>query len=135
MTEIEQGWLGGGPIVFDERNAEIFGHYLGARYPGLPKILGGDTNRFWMDTTTVWEAFRVGKVKNIDELPKTDSAAVVRAMARGLKTAEATAGVDAFLTYHPTAVSPAALEGCSWSDDAPADVAARLPRGSRRGVL
>lgn len=99
-----QGWLGGGPIVFDERNAEIYGEYIGKRYPGLPKILGGDTNRFWMDTSEVWKAFMDGKVKNIDGLPKTDSGPVVRAMARGLKKAEAAAGVDAFLTYHPTAV-------------------------------
>lgn len=33
--------------LFDEANAYALGRYLGKRYPGVPKMLGGDTNGFW----------------------------------------------------------------------------------------
>jgi hypothetical protein len=33
-------------VIFDEDNAKVFGEYIGKRYAGLPKILGGDSNRY-----------------------------------------------------------------------------------------
>ena len=46
--------MGGGvdTILFNEQNAAVFGDYIGNRYPGLPKLLGGDTNRFWVCVQT-----------------------------------------------------------------------------------
>lgn len=45
---VYKGWTGQmDKLIFNEENARIVGQYIGERYPGLPKILGGDTNRFW----------------------------------------------------------------------------------------
>ncbi|KAG7378306.1 hypothetical protein PHYPSEUDO_010263 [Phytophthora pseudosyringae] len=45
-------WHGTDESVFNESTAYQWGHYLGERYPGIPKILGGDTNCFWVRNTT-----------------------------------------------------------------------------------
>ncbi|GFF73260.1 hypothetical protein IFM47457_03348 [Aspergillus lentulus] len=40
---VNQGWHGP-PVVLNTSNAASFGHYIGQRYAGLPKIIGGDSN-------------------------------------------------------------------------------------------
>ncbi|KAK7546272.1 hypothetical protein BKA81DRAFT_405520 [Phyllosticta paracitricarpa] len=45
-----RGWYGTeGLVLFNESNAEVFGYFLGKRYPGIPKMMGGDNNGFWAD--------------------------------------------------------------------------------------
>ncbi|KAK7222943.1 hypothetical protein V2G26_010946 [Clonostachys chloroleuca] len=61
--------------LFDEANAYALGRYLGKRYPGVPKMLGGDTNGFW--TSNV-------------------------AMMRGFVEEEAKQGYKAFVAFQPT---------------------------------
>jgi hypothetical protein len=43
-------WVNGGwhgpPTVLNTSNAAAFGQYIGQRYAGLPKIIGGDSNRY-----------------------------------------------------------------------------------------
>lgn len=47
---LDKGWNGAAKVIFNSENARVYGQYIGTRYPGLPKILGGDTNRFWVRT-------------------------------------------------------------------------------------
>jgi hypothetical protein len=75
---------GDGPIIFDEKNAEVFGQLLAKRYGkhwNVLWILGGDR-----------PAVYKSKEKDYDDR------AVWRAMAKGI---ESVSGKDAFITYHP----------------------------------
>ncbi|GFF54690.1 hypothetical protein IFM61392_00856 [Aspergillus lentulus] len=65
---VNQGWHGP-PVVLNTSNAASFGHYIGQRYAGLPKIIGGDSNRnedgsFRWNSSFVrngaWHAFYAG---------------------------------------------------------------------------
>lgn len=42
---VNEGWHGS-PVVLNISNAAKFGKYIGQRYAGLPKIIGGDSNRY-----------------------------------------------------------------------------------------
>ncbi|KAF0325886.1 hypothetical protein GQ607_007018 [Colletotrichum asianum] len=45
---VNWGWYGTtGYILFNEDTAEWLGRFLGNRYPGIPKMMGGDSNGFW----------------------------------------------------------------------------------------
>ncbi|KAK7524828.1 hypothetical protein IWZ03DRAFT_403715 [Phyllosticta citriasiana] len=47
---VSRGWYGTeGLVLFNESNAEVFGYFLGKRYPDIPKMMGGDTNGFGAD--------------------------------------------------------------------------------------
>lgn len=75
---------GDGPIIFDEKNAEVFGRTLATRY-------GKNWNVLWIlggDRPAVYKS----KEKDYDDR------AVWRAMARGI---ESVLGKEAFITYHP----------------------------------
>ena len=103
---VNHGWYGTvGPILFNDTNAEAFGHYLGRRYPGIPKMLGGDSNVIWADNVPqVRQAWRQNQSIDPRPLldPLTDTAHIWAAMMRGLKRGEAERGSDAFVFYHPT---------------------------------
>ncbi len=53
---------GGGPVIFNERNAEIFGEFLGKRYKNKPIvwILGGDRNVANEQEKLVWRSMAKG---------------------------------------------------------------------------
>lgn len=105
------GGLAGGPIIFDEQNALEYGRFLGERYPFHPCILGGDTNRYWnKDTVAILD-----QGAHPDNIPLTDFAPVVEAMAQGIKEGETKAikqyaevlpenakSYRTFMTYHST---------------------------------
>ncbi|MDX2286526.1 MAG: glycoside hydrolase family 140 protein [Bacteroidia bacterium] len=79
---------GAGPIVFDERNAEIYARTLAERYRSQWNViwmLGGDRPAVY---TFTWQ----GQEGSYDDRP------VWRAMARGI---ESVLGPEAFITYHP----------------------------------
>jgi hypothetical protein len=99
------GAWSGPPALFNAENARKYGTYIGKRYPHLPKVLGGDSNPIWTDVkefeARVAEAKASGGTANLDGLSRTDSTAVVDAMAEGILSSEP----FAFITYHPTAVA------------------------------
>lgn len=85
---------GVGPLVFDEQNARVYGHFLGQRYrdqPNLVWVLGGD---------------RPAVAGEADYRP------VWRAMAAGID--EATGGLS-LMTYHP----PGGHLTSAWLHDEP----------------
>lgn len=103
---INCGWHGE-PIIFNETSAEFFGSYIGKRYPGLPKIVGADSNGFWAcNAITAKSAYEADP--SVDQSTLLDAVVDSRptfvAMANGLKSAEAEAGYEAFVIWHPTAM-------------------------------
>ncbi|MDW7692797.1 glycoside hydrolase family 140 protein [Flammeovirgaceae bacterium SG7u.111] len=54
--------LGEGPIIFNKKNAEVFGRFLGERYKQKPIvwILGGDRNIANMEVLEIWRAMAKG---------------------------------------------------------------------------
>ncbi|KAK7703342.1 hypothetical protein SLS57_010991 [Botryosphaeria dothidea] len=98
------GWHNG-PIIFDEDSAERFGAYIGTRYPGLPKIIGGDSNGFWScNASAAQDAFRADPSLDPTTLlgPITDTREVWSRMVKGFTESESAAGVTPFVTFHPT---------------------------------
>ncbi|KAB2574443.1 hypothetical protein BFW01_g4189 [Lasiodiplodia theobromae] len=98
------GWHNG-PIIFNETSAETFGSYIGERYPGLPKIIGGDSNGFWScNASAAQDAFREDPTIDPTTLlgPITDTRSVWTRMVEGFKVAESKAGFTPFYTWHPT---------------------------------
>lgn len=99
------GWHGGSWVIFNETSAHWYGNYIGKRYPGLPKIIGADSNGFWSCNVSEAEAAYIAD-PSLDPAslmgPVEDSRAVFATMADGLKEAEAEAGFTSFLTWHPT---------------------------------
>ncbi|CAK5283192.1 unnamed protein product [Mycena citricolor] len=98
------GWHNG-PVIFNKTTAEMWGEYIGRRYPGLPKIIGADSNAFWAcNTSAAQDAFRADPALDPNTLlgPIEDTRDIWSKMARGLNTSEAAAGFQAFYTWHPT---------------------------------
>lgn len=80
---------GEGPVIFNERNAEIYGKILAQRYAkhkNIIWILGGDRPALYKEKKDSTE-------KEVDDRP------VWRAMAKGI---EEVLGKTAFITYHPS---------------------------------
>lgn len=105
---VNGGWYGTiGPRLFNEENAAVFGRYLGKRYPGIPKMMGGDANGFWANNVPqAREAWRNREDDSIDPTsfldPIEDTRGIWAAMMRGFKEEEAKVGYDAFVTFQPT---------------------------------
>lgn len=103
---VNYGWYGTlGPVLFNETNAESFGYYLGKRYPGIPKMMGGDTNGFWAgNVPQARAAWREDPSAEPTSFlgPITDTRYIWAAMMRGFKKGEAEHGYDAFVTFQPT---------------------------------
>ncbi|KAL0254263.1 hypothetical protein SLS55_009737 [Diplodia seriata] len=98
------GWHNG-PVIFTEDSAESFGAYVGARYPGLPKLIGGDSNGFWAcNASAAQDAFRADPTTDQTALlgPITDTRSVWARMVRGFEGAEQKAGFSPFVSWHPT---------------------------------
>jgi hypothetical protein len=93
---------GAGPVVFNEKNAELYGSILAKRYAknwNIIWILGGD---------------RPAVYKNDNR--QGDDRAIWRAMAKGI---EDTLGKEAFITYHPSGGSTSTssyIHDESWLD-------------------
>ncbi|KAM0753520.1 hypothetical protein T439DRAFT_377708 [Meredithblackwellia eburnea MCA 4105] len=95
------GYYPQGPLLFDEENIKVLGEYVGDRYPYLPYITGGDSNRFWSQNTIT----TVMSGGSISDLPSHDSGAVTEALAASLIAGQAKHNTSEqyrpFLTYHP----------------------------------
>ncbi|ORY25529.1 hypothetical protein BCR39DRAFT_543890 [Naematelia encephala] len=89
-----------GPFLFTDQTAYSFGKFVGQRYPYLPYILGGDSNRFW--NADMRDAAAQGQ--DISKLPMTDYGHLTEAMARGLFEGEQThsllSSYKTFIIYH-----------------------------------
>lgn len=103
---VNRGWYGiTTSTLFDEDNAQVFGRFLGKRYPGIPKMLGGDTNAFWAEHVP---QARAAWRENPDSDPLsylgpiTDTRPIWAAMMKGFREEEALQGYDAFVTFQPT---------------------------------
>ncbi|KAF3402550.1 hypothetical protein DPV78_004258 [Talaromyces pinophilus] len=106
--EIFHRWVNGGwhgpPTVLNTSNAAAFGQYIGQRYAGLPKIIGGDSNRWWF-----WFKMEHEQPLPGDNPPKiVDSGPVFNELANAIYTAEALvlrkSGLSPFITYHGTSL-------------------------------
>ncbi|GKZ25823.1 hypothetical protein AbraCBS73388_001634 [Aspergillus brasiliensis] len=98
---VNEGWHGP-PVVLNISNAAIFGSYIGQRYAGLPKIIGGDSNRWWthMDMDDMSQPL-TNRTPDI-----IDSGPVFNELANAIYRAEApmlqSRGLRPFMTYHGT---------------------------------
>eukprot|EP00644_Phytophthora_capsici_P003208 jgi/Phyca11/102730/e_gw1.7.796.1 len=91
--------------IFNESNAYEWGQYIGNRYPGLPKILGGDSNALWSwNVSEVQAAYAEDPDQDLPSLlaPIEDTSAVWASMLHGLKDSEIQHGYDSLVLYHPT---------------------------------
>eukprot|EP00644_Phytophthora_capsici_P003209 jgi/Phyca11/5719/fgenesh1_pm.PHYCAscaffold_7_\ len=102
---VNGGWHSTTPI-FNESNAYEWGKYVGNRYPGLPKILGGDSNVLWSwNISKVQAAYAEDPDQDLPSLlaPIQDTSSVWASMRAGLKESEKTQNYEAVVIYHPTA--------------------------------
>ncbi|KAF4047352.1 putative collagen-binding domain of a collagenase [Phytophthora infestans] len=102
---VNGGWHSTTPI-FNESNAYDWGKYIGERYPGLPKLLGGDSEVMWSwNISEVQAAYAEDPDQDLPSLlaPIEDTSAVWASMNRGLKEAERAQGYESVVIYHPTA--------------------------------
>ncbi|KAL1617029.1 hypothetical protein SLS54_008024 [Diplodia seriata] len=92
------------PSVLTTATAAPFGHFIGSRYPFLPKLLAADTNPWWTNKTAVNTAYAAGGVP--PSFAFTDWSGVYDALARGLVAGERAAVADEawmpLVTIHPT---------------------------------
>lgn len=99
------GWYNESVVIFNETNANWYGSYIGKRYPGLPKIIGADSNGFWScnisSAQAAWEADTSLDPSSLVG-PVQDTRSVWSSMADGLREAEAEKGFTSFITWHPT---------------------------------
>lgn len=101
------GWYNQSWVIFNETSAQWYGNYIGNRYPGLPKIIGADSNGFWScNMSAAYAAYQADPSLDPASLvgPVEDSRALFASMANGLREAEAGAGFTSFITWHPTNV-------------------------------
>ncbi|KAF4901976.1 hypothetical protein CGCF415_v009484 [Colletotrichum fructicola] len=103
---VNWGWYGTtGYKLFNEDTAEWFGRFLGNRYPGIPKMMGGDSNGFWANNVP---QARAAWREDPESDPKShlgpieDTRSIWAAMMRGFIEEEAKMGYDAFVTFQPT---------------------------------
>ncbi|KAL1624262.1 hypothetical protein SLS56_007964 [Neofusicoccum ribis] len=84
--------------------AEPFGHFIGQRYPYLPKILVADTNPWWTNKTAIKADYAAGGAA--PARPHTDWSAVYDGLAHGIVVGERAAVSSAtwwpLMTIHPT---------------------------------
>jgi hypothetical protein len=101
---VNGGWHSTTPI-FNESNAYEWGQYIGNRYPGLPKILGGDSNVLWSwNMSEVQAAYAEDPDQDLPSLlaPIEDTSSVWASMRRGLKDSEREEGYESVVLFHPT---------------------------------
>ncbi|ETN10507.1 hypothetical protein PPTG_10633 [Phytophthora nicotianae INRA-310] len=94
--------------IFNESNAYKWGQYIGNRYPGLPKILGGDSNALWSwNMSAVQNAYNENPDQDLVSVlaPVEDTSSVWSSMRRGLKDSESQHGYDSLVIYHPNNIS------------------------------
>lgn len=94
------------PILFNEENAYTYGRFLGERYPYLPYMNGGDSNRFWNHTYNMFKPDRI----DITEVEMIDYGPVFESLAKGIIDGEAVHSnklskpYKTLMTYHPTQI-------------------------------
>ncbi|GME30447.1 hypothetical protein UCRPA7_2175 [Neofusicoccum parvum] len=90
--------------VINTTTAEPFGHFIGQRYPYLPKILVADTNPWWTNKTAIKADYAAGGAA--PARPHTDWSEVYDGLAHGIVAGERAAVSSAtwrpLLTIHPT---------------------------------
>jgi hypothetical protein len=102
---VNGGWHTTTPI-FNETSARAWGEYIGARYPGLPKILGADSNTIWTrnmsEVQSVYAEDPDADLVSVMALLE-DTTTVWASLRAGLVDAEAAQGYESVVLYHPTA--------------------------------
>ncbi|ETL41716.1 hypothetical protein L916_07366 [Phytophthora nicotianae] len=103
---ISGAWHGTKISIFNESTAYQWGNYLGERYPGIPKLLGGDTNCIWVRNTTA-AMISYAANPNVDPAtllsPVEDTTDLWVSMRTGVKDAEKAEGYEPIILFHPTA--------------------------------
>ncbi|EGZ06356.1 hypothetical protein PHYSODRAFT_319793 [Phytophthora sojae] len=103
---ISGAWHGTKESLFNDSTAYEWGKYVGERYPGLPKILGGDTNCFWVRNTTA-AMISYAESPTVDPAtllgPVEDTTHLWLSMRSGVKDAESAQGYEPVILFHPTA--------------------------------
>lgn len=101
--DLVTGSYAGGPKIFTEANARIYGRWLGSRYrgKGIIWVLGGDTNALWPKDNF---ATQFGEHNHRTDTtaasnPIIDYRAIYDALAAGIAEGQ---GGNPFFTYHPT---------------------------------
>src|SRR6187549_3114889 len=74
--------------VINITTAYPFGHFIGSRYPYLPKMLVADTNPWWTNKTAVKADYAAGGVPPVYQI--TDWRPVYDALANGIVDGERT---------------------------------------------
>ncbi|KAG6614373.1 Phosphatidylserine synthase [Phytophthora cinnamomi] len=103
---VNGGWHNDEASIFNESTAYEWGKYIGDRYPGLPKILGGDSDCIWARNTS--EAMvSYAADPNVDPAtllgPLEDTTDIWVSMRTGVKDAETAQGYEPVILFHPTA--------------------------------
>jgi hypothetical protein len=92
--------------IFNKTSARVWGEYIGARYPGLPKIIGGDTNVIWSRNISKVMLKVFPEDTSVDPVslmaPLEDTAGIWKSMRAGLAEAESGQGYESLVIYHPS---------------------------------
>ncbi|KAG2508595.1 hypothetical protein JM16_008804 [Phytophthora kernoviae] len=103
---VNGGWHSDKESIFNESTAYEWGKYVGNRYPGLPKLLGGDSNCLWpRNTSEVMVAYAADPSVDPATLlgPIENTTDIWVSMRTGVKEAETTQGYEPVILFHPTA--------------------------------
>ncbi|KAL4166670.1 hypothetical protein KRP22_013925 [Phytophthora ramorum] len=103
---VNGGWHNDEVSIFNDSTAYEWGKYIGDRYPGLPKILGGDSDCLWARNTTK-AMVSYASDPNVDPAtllgPIEDTTDIWVSMRAGVKDAETAHGYEPVILFHPTA--------------------------------
>ncbi|GMF50257.1 unnamed protein product [Phytophthora fragariaefolia] len=103
---VNGGWHNDEVSIFNESTAYEWGKYIGDRYPGLPKILGGDSDCIWpRNTSKAMVSYAADP--NVDPAtllgPLEDTTDSWVSMRTGVNDAETAHGYEPVILFHPTA--------------------------------
>ncbi|KAL4878745.1 hypothetical protein BJY04DRAFT_209055 [Aspergillus karnatakaensis] len=92
------------PGIVNTTTARPFGHFLGNRYPYLPKTLTGDTNPYWQNKTAIRHDYSVGGAP--PRQPVTDWSPIYDALAAGIVAGERAAILSSSSSSHKPSPPP-----------------------------
>ncbi|ETL41688.1 hypothetical protein L916_07391 [Phytophthora nicotianae] len=103
---VNGGWHNDEESIFNESTAYEWGKFLGDRYPGLPKFLGGDSDCLWpRNTSKAMVSYATDP--NVDPAtllgPIEDTTDIWVSMRSGVEDAETAHGYEPVILFHPTA--------------------------------
>ncbi|KAG3247048.1 hypothetical protein PI124_g8253 [Phytophthora idaei] len=103
---VNGGWHNDEVSIFNESTAYEWGKFLGDRYPGLPKLLGGDSDCLWPRNTSKAMVSYASDL-NVDPAthlgPIEDTTDIWVSLRSGVEDAETVHGYEPVIMFHPTA--------------------------------